>query len=89
MGFIVIGEYVGRVIAIIFHFLVIIVPETRPERQVLVDALLATLKRKIRVMQIWYNAGGHAALSGVRRWALLKASSPLTSLQMQQVISWV
>lgn len=57
MGFIVIGEYVGRVIAIIFHFLVIIVPETRPERQVLVDALLATLKRKIRVMQIWYNAG--------------------------------
>lgn len=48
--FVIIGEHIGRVIAIIFHLIVIIVAETRPERQVLVDALLATLRYKIRVV---------------------------------------
>lgn len=50
LSFVIIGEHVGRVIAIIFHLIVIIVAETRPERQVLVDALLATLRYKIRVV---------------------------------------
>ena len=48
--FVIIGEHIGGVIAIIFHLIVIIVAETRPKRQVLVDALLTTLKYKIRVV---------------------------------------
>lgn len=41
--FVIIGEHVRRVIAIIIHFLFLIFQETRPERQVLVDAFLTTL----------------------------------------------
>lgn len=41
--FVIIGEHVSRVVAIIIYFLFLIFQETRPERQVLVDAFLTTL----------------------------------------------